>query len=132
LKLIVPTKNKEEKVEKNKMLKSGLVVGLLITLVSIGGCAPAGESEGGFDLSVIIFLAVIFGLMYLVLIRPQRKKQKEHQQLVAELKRGDKVITAGGIYGQIESVSEDTVVLKVESGATIRVTKGGILNRPER
>ena len=117
--------------EKNKRLNLGLVVGLLISLVSIGGCAPAGEPEGGFGLSTIIFLAVIFGLMYLVLIRPQRKRQKEHQQLVAELKRGDKVITAGGIYGQIESISEENVVMKIESGTTIRVSRGSVVLRRE-
>ena len=117
--------------EKNKMLNLGLVVGLLISVVFMGGCAPAGEPEGGFDLSIIIFMVVIFGLMYLVLIRPQRKKQKEHQQLVAELKRGDKVITAGGIYGQIESISEESVVMKIESGTTIRVARSSVVLRRE-
>ena len=101
---------------KKKMLNLGLMVGLLITLASMGGCAPSGE-EGDIA-PMIIFLVVIFGLMYLVLIRPQRKRQKEHQQLIEELKRGDRVITAGGIYGQIESVSDDSVIIKVESGAT--------------
>ena len=118
--------------EKNKMLNLGLVVGLLITLVSIGGCAPAGEPEGGFDLSIIIFLVVIFGLMYLVLIRPQRKRQKEHQQLIEELNKGDRVVTAGGIYGQIESLSDDSVVIKVESGATMRVARSSVALKRER
>tara|TARA_Y100000294_G_scaffold167065_1_gene175917 strand:+ start:395 stop:553 length:159 start_codon:yes stop_codon:yes gene_type:complete len=49
--------------------------------------------------------------------------------MVRELQKGDMVITAGGVYGQVESIDEDSVVLKVESGATIRVTNGGILNR---
>jgi preprotein translocase subunit YajC len=70
--------------------------------------------------------------MYLVLIRPQRKRQKEHQQLVEELRRGDRVITAGGIYGEIESVSEDSVVIKVESGVTMRVAKGSVALKRER
>ena len=118
--------------EKNKMLNLGLILGLLISVVFMGGCVPAGEPEGGFDLSIIIFMAVIFGLMYLVLIRPQRKKQKEHQQLVAELKRGDKVITAGGIYGLIESISEENVVMKIESGTTIRVARGSVVLRREQ
>ena len=70
--------------------------------------------------------------MYLVLIRPQRKRQKEHQQLIEELKRGDRVITAGGIYGQIESVSDDSVVLKVESGATMRVARSSVTVKREK
>ena len=118
---------------KKGMLNLGLIVGLLITLASMGGCAPAGEPGGETSiLPMLIFLAVIFGLMYLVLIRPQRKRQKEHQQLVEELKRGDRVVTAGGIYGQIETVSEDSVVIKVESGTTMRVAKNSVALKRER
>ena len=115
---------------KKRMLNLGLIGGLLISVVFIGGCAPSGE-EGDIT-PMIIFLVVIFGLMYLVLIRPQRKRQKEHQQLVEELRRGDRVITAGGIYGEIESVSEDSVVIKVESGVTMRVAKGSVALKRER
>lgn len=78
---------------------------------------------------IIIFLVVIFVMFYFFMIRPQRKRQKEHEELLGQLRGGDRVITAGGIYGQIESVSEDSVVLKVESGATLRVTKGSIVGR---
>ena len=119
---------------KKRMLIFGLIGGLLISLVFIGGCVPVPPegAEGGFDWSIIIFLVVIFGLMYLVLIRPQRKRQKEHQQLVEELKRGDRVITAGGIYGQIETVSDDSVIMKVESGVTMRVAKNSVALKRER
>ena len=65
-------------------------------------------------------------IFYFLLIRPQRKRQKQQQQLMEELKRGDKVITAGGIYGVIESVSEDSIIIKVESGATMRVSKSSV------
>ena len=115
---------------KDKMLKVGLVTALLVTLVSIGGCALAGEGdEGGSILPFVIFLVVIFGLMYFVMIRPQRKRQKEHQEMTQELGRGDKVITVGGIYGQIESISDESVIIKVESGATMRIAKGSIAGK---
>ena len=114
------------------MLKLVLVVLLLLTLVSIGGCVPAGEPTEGFDWTFIIILVLIFGIFYFLLIRPQRKRQKEHQQLVEELKRGDRVITAGGIYGVIESVSEESIVIKVESGTTIRVARGSVALKRER
>lgn len=78
---------------------------------------------------IIVFLVVIGLLFYFFMIRPQRKKQKEHEELVGQLRGGDRVITAGGIYGQIESVTQDSVVLKVESGATIRVAKGSIVGK---
>lgn len=119
---------------KNKMLNLVLIVGLLITLAFIGGCVPAGDGEptGGFDWTIIIFLVLIFGIFYFLLIRPQRKRQKEHKQLVEELKRGDKVITAGGIYGVIESTSEESIVIKVESGTTVRVDRNSVALKRER
>ena len=119
----------------NKMLKVGLIAGLLITvLVFIGGCVPAdtGEEGGTSILPMIIFLVIIFGLFYFVMVRPQRRKQKEHETLVQELQKGDRVITAGGIYGTIESISEDNIVIKVESGATIRVARGSVAGRREK
>ncbi|MBN1161490.1 MAG: preprotein translocase subunit YajC [Dehalococcoidales bacterium] len=78
---------------------------------------------------MLIFLVVIFAMFYFVMIRPQRKRQKEHQEMMEGLHRGDKVITAGGIYGTVESVSEDSVVIKVESGTTMRVSKASVALR---
>lgn len=76
---------------------------------------------------MILFLALMAAAVYFLMIRPQRKRQKEHQELLERVRAGEKVITSSGIYGQIESVSEDTVVLKVESGATIRVAKSSVI-----
>ena len=81
---------------------------------------------------IIVILVLIVGMFYFLMVRPMRQREKKHDQMVVELQRGDTVITAGGIYGQVESISEGSVVLKVESGATIRVTKGGVLARPEK
>ncbi|HUT67451.1 MAG TPA: preprotein translocase subunit YajC [Dehalococcoidales bacterium] len=120
----------------NKILKTGLIAGLLIAvLVFFGGClAPAaGDGEGttGSIWPMIIFLVVIFALFYFVMIRPQRKRQKEHQTMMQELQKGDRVVTAGGIYGTIESLSEESVVIKVESGGTLRVARGSVAVRRE-
>ena len=87
----------------------------------MGGYAP-----------LLIILALFIAMFYFLMIRPMRQREKKHDVMVEELERGDRVITAGGMYGQVESIDEDSVVLKVESGATIRVTKGGVLSRPER
>ena len=81
---------------------------------------------------LIIILVLILGIFYFSMIRPIGQREKIHDQMVEELQKGDMVITAGGMYGQVERIDEDSVILKVESGATIRVTKGGILSRPER
>ena len=82
-------------------------------------------------LVMFVFLALLFAMFYFLIIRPQRKRQKEHQGLLDALKRGDKVITIGGIYGQVDTISEDSIVIKVESGATIRLLRGGIAAKQE-
>jgi preprotein translocase subunit YajC len=118
----------------NKVLSLALIAGLLITtLVFAAGCyMPAeGEEGGGFDWTIIIFLVLIFAIFYFLMIRPQRKRQKEQRELMEGLQKGDRVITVGGIYGQIESLSEDSVVLKIESGTTIRVARGSIAGKRE-
>jgi preprotein translocase subunit YajC len=123
---------------KTRILTLALIGVLLITtLIFAGGCFPTttpaeGEGSGGFDWTIIIFLVLIFAVFYFLLIRPQRKRQKQQQELMQELKRGDKVITAGGIYGVIESVAEDSILIKVESGATMRVSKSSVALKREQ
>ncbi len=117
----------------NMVWKTGLIAILLVTLLSISGCTTGGESgEGNSILPFIIFLVVIFALMYFIQIRPQRKRQKAHQEMTQELQRGDKVITIGGMYGQVDSISDDSVVIKVESGALIRMARSSIAGRQQK
>jgi len=80
---------------------------------------------------MIIFLVVIFAVMYLLMIRPRQKQQRQHDEMMKELRPGDKVIIAGGIYGQIESIGEDTAILRIESGATMKVARSSILGKQE-
>jgi preprotein translocase subunit YajC len=80
---------------------------------------------------MLIFLVVIFAVMYLLMIRPRQKQQKEHEAVMQELRVGDRVIIAGGIYGQIESLSEDTAILRIESGATMKIARSSILGKQE-
>jgi preprotein translocase subunit YajC len=114
----------------------GLLTGLIGAVVLLGGCLPVaddgGETATGFDAiwPMLIFIVFLFGLMYFVMIRPQRKRQKEHQQLVEELQKGDQVVTAGGIYGRIESLDGPSVVLRIESGATIRIARTSVIGKP--
>ncbi len=69
----------------------------------------------------------MFLIMWLFMIRPQRKQQKELEKFRNELKKGDKVITAGGIYGTIAEVDERTVLLKVDGETKLRVDKSSIV-----
>jgi len=89
------------------------------------------DVNGGSIWPMIIFLVAIFAVMYFLMIRPRQKQQKEHDELTKEVRVGDNVIIAGGIYGQIESLGEDTVLLKIESGATMRVARSSILGKQD-
>lgn len=119
----------------NRLPKIILTVGLLLTVVMLfSGCLATntatadGEASGGWESTwpMLAFLAVIFVFFWFVMVRPQRKRQKEHQQMMDNLNKGDRVITAGGIYGSIESLSEDSVVIKVEGGTTMRIARGSV------
>jgi preprotein translocase subunit YajC len=79
----------------------------------------------------IVLVGLMLGVWYLLMIRPQRKRTREHDTLTKELGRGSRVITVGGIYGEVDSVGEDTVVLKLEDGARMKVAKGGIAGLQE-
>ena len=118
-------------------LRLGLVGGLLVALLAFAsGCAPglggAGGSTGGFDASIVIFVVIIFGLFWFRMMYPQRRGQKEHTAMRLGLKKGDRVSTSGGIYGQIDAVGEDSIVLKMEAGGTIRVARNSVVGRQEK
>ena len=76
----------------------------------------------------LIMLALIFGIMYFLLIRPQQKKLKEHAALLAALRRGDQIITQGGVIGKIVKVKDDSNEVEVEiaKGVNVRVIKSTI------
>lgn len=85
----------------------------------------AGQQGGGY--SMLIMLALIFVVMWLFMIRPQQKRQKEQQAFRDSLKRGDKVVTAGGIYGTVSEVKETTVLLEVDKEVKIKVDKASLV-----
>jgi len=85
------------------------------------------------SIGMLIVLVVMFAAFYFLLIRPQRKKQKEHQEFVQGLKKGDRVNTIGGMYGEVDSVSDEFVVLRVEDGGKLRFLKNSIMGKqPEQ
>ena len=86
----------------------------------------AGQQPAGGGLSMILMLAAMFLVMYLFMIRPQRKQQKQLEEMRNSLKKGDKVITAGGIYGTVAEVDGNTVLVKVDGDVKIRVDKSSI------
>ena len=87
--------------------------------------APASPAQPSF-VQTLPMLLFIFGIFYFLLIRPQNKQRNEHQKLLAGLKKGDEVITEGGIVGRIWEVRDDRVVVDLGSGARMTVMKESI------
>lgn len=90
----------------------------------------AAPSAQGSSLSFIIMMVLIFVVMYFFMIRPQQKRQKELNNFRNSLEAGQKVITAGGIYGKIKEVKETYVLLEVDTNVHIRVDKSMIMKDP--
>jgi preprotein translocase subunit YajC len=86
-----------------------------------GASGDAGASGG---LMTILPLILMFGIFYVLLIRPQQKKAKEHRTFLENLKRGDKVVTAGGLYGEITGMTDETVTLEIADKIRVKVGRG--------
>ena len=113
-----------------KIIASLLGLTSIISLGMLSSCVPAtGESNSSGTIYTILFMVVLFGIFYFLIIRPQSKRQKEHQNLLSNLQVGDRIITIGGIYGRIESIREDSYIIKVESGELIRMAKSAIAGK---
>lgn len=87
----------------------------------------AGGAAPGFDPMFLIMMGLMLAVMYFLMIRPQQKKVKEHKALIASIKRGDQVVTSGGIIGTVAKVRSDTEVeLEIAAGVRVRVMRGTI------
>ncbi len=93
-----------------------------------------GQDGGGGGMVTLIWFGLIFLLMYLLLIRPQRKKQKDHQNLLKELRKGDKVVTSGGMFGTIFAIDDERnkVVLKINENTKLEFLKSSIAAKVEK
>jgi len=96
----------------------------LTILQAAPAAGQAGQQGGGMGMWIMLIL--IFVVMWVFMILPQRKQQKKAEEFRKSLKKGDKVVTAGGIYGTIAEVSERTVLLKVDGEVKIRVDKASL------
>ena len=77
----------------------------------------------------LLALLITFGLMWVLLILPQQRRMKAHQAVIASLRAGDEVVTAGGVYGTITSVDEDTLAVEVAPGVVLRVLRSAVSQR---
>lgn len=93
--------------------------------VSSDAAAGTAGATGGMS-GTLIMLVLMVGVFYFLLIRPQRKRDKEAKEMMAALKKGDKIVTIGGIRGTVTSVKETTVVVKVDTDTRIEFNKSAI------
>jgi len=89
-----------------------------------GGGAAGQPAGGGF--SGLFMMVIIFAIFYFILIRPQQKKVKEHKKMVDELKKGDKIITQGGIYGMVEGVGVAALTVKIGEGTKVKIARSAV------
>jgi preprotein translocase subunit YajC len=79
--------------------------------------------------SSLIFIAFLIAIFYFMLIRPQKRRVQQHQQLVSSISEGDEIVTIGGIFGMVKVISEDHVEVEISPGTTIRIVKSAIARR---
>ncbi len=115
----------------NSIFKKALHCVLLLNIMFIStayaqeaAAAPAG-APGGL-LGSLAPLVVIFFIFYFLLVRPQQKQQKLRQQMLGQLKRGDEVVTNGGVYGKITDLTDAIVMLQIASNVTIKVDRAQV------
>ncbi len=93
-------------------------------LTSTISLAQADAPSGGGDPTIqFIILGLLFAGMWFLIIAPQRKRQKQHQKLISELKSGDEIITTGGLYGVITNVKDDRFVIKIADNTRVELGK---------
>ncbi len=85
----------------------------------------AGQGQQSL-LGMLIPFILVFAIFYLIVILPARKKQKQHQRMIENLKPGDKIITAGGIYGVVTGLREDKLEIRIAPNVKIEITKGSV------
>jgi preprotein translocase subunit YajC len=80
-------------------------------------------------IGTLIYLAVLIAIFYFLIIRPQQKRAKDHQDLMNSIQKGDRIVTAGGIHGTIVEVKDETVILNIASQVDIELSKQAIVSR---
>jgi len=95
-------------------------------LAAAGGSGQGGQSVGGFDPMFFLTMIAMFAVIYFLMLRPQQKQRRQLQDMLKNLKKGDDVVTSGGIYGKIIELDEHTVELKIAEGTKIKVERARI------
>ena len=79
-----------------------------------------------------VILGLLFAGMWFLIIAPQRKRQKDHQKMVSELKKGDEVVTSGGIYGVVTNIKDDRFVVRIADNVKVELSKGSVQTKVQK
>lgn len=101
---------------------------LLAFLIPAAHAQATGGQPQGMSMSTLLFPIILIAIMYFLMIRPQMKRQKEHKAMLEKIKRGDEVLTNGGIAGVVTDIGDSFVTLEVADNVRIRVQKGAVGN----
>ena len=97
---------------------------MINTAFAMGQVGVGGGQAGG--LTAFVPLILMFVIFYFLLIRPQQKKAKEHQSMISSLKKGDRIVTSGGVHGTITSLGDTTVSLEIAENVKIKINRGNV------
>ena len=95
-------------------------------MIDIAYAMGGGGTEGAAGFSGFIPIILMFVIFYFLLIRPQQKRNKEHKEMITNLKKGDRIITNGGIYGRITGMDESTLTVEIADKVRVKVARGNI------
>jgi len=98
----------------------------LIHLIHIIAMAPQGQNPEGSLVSTLVMFGLIIAIFYFLILRPQQKRQKEKKRMLDAIKKGDKVVTAGGLHGTVAGLDDKTVLLQVSDNVKMKFERSAI------
>jgi preprotein translocase subunit YajC len=101
---------------------------------AMGAGGAGGGAGGSSGLGAFLPLIIIFAIFYFLLIRPQQRKAKQHKQLLSELRKGDRVVSSGGLHGVITGMSDDVLTVEISPKVRVKISRGsiaGVVRRAE-
>jgi preprotein translocase subunit YajC len=108
----------------------GILSAFFVSLLVVAESSAFGPSQGEQDPNAVthlfLMLAAFMGIIYFIVLRPQQKQQKRHQERIDNLKKGDRVVTAGGLHGTVRSTKEKTAFLEIADGVKVTINKQSV------
>ena len=88
------------------------------------GGAASGQGAGGF--TSLIPIVLMFVIFYFLLIRPQQKKAKEHREMISQVRKGDRIVTSGGLHGRVTAVGDATLTVEIADRVRVKIARGNL------